>query len=291
MITMEMIKAAKLVYEYFRRDEEGNVDAIQTALDQVDLDIKEGEFIVILGSNGSGKSTLARQMNAMLTPSEGYLWVDGKDVSDSDRTWDVRRSVGMVFQNPDNQIVADLVEEDVGFGPENIGIPTDEIWERVMDSLRSVGMLEYRTHSTNKLSGGEKQRVTIAGVLAMQPKCIVLDEPTAMLDPAGRKEVRAAVQELNQKKGITVLWITHFMEEAIGAARTAEADIFQIRTTKAVQAGCAADYPSGGRTAQRRHTAAKRNPNQAGIAARVTAAGTLRFVVWNERNRIFACRS
>ncbi|MCI9122907.1 MAG: energy-coupling factor transporter ATPase [Eubacterium sp.] len=216
---MEMIKAAKLVYEYFRRDEEGNVDAIQTALDQVDLDIKEGEFIVILGSNGSGKSTLARQMNAMLTPSEGYLWVDGKDVSDSDRTWDVRRSVGMVFQNPDNQIVADLVEEDVGFGPENIGIPTDEIWERVMDSLRSVGMLEYRTHSTNKLSGGEKQRVTIAGVLAMQPKCIVLDEPTAMLDPAGRKEVRAAVQELNQKKGITVLWITHFMEEAIGADR------------------------------------------------------------------------
>lgn len=219
MITMEMIKAAKLVYEYFRRDEEGNVDAIQTALDQVDLDIKEGEFIVILGSNGSGKSTLARQMNAMLTPSEGYLWVDGKDVSDSDRTWDVRRSVGMVFQNPDNQIVADLVEEDVGFGPENIGIPSDEIWERVMDSLRSVGMLEYRTHSTNKLSGGEKQRVTIAGVLAMQPKCIVLDEPTAMLDPAGRKEVRAAVQELNQKKGITVLWITHFMEEAIGADR------------------------------------------------------------------------
>ncbi len=219
MIAMEMIKAAKLVYEYFRRDEEGNVDAIQTALDQVDLDIKEGEFIVILGSNGSGKSTLARQMNAMLTPSEGYLWVDGKDVSDPDRTWEVRRSVGMVFQNPDNQIVADLVEEDVGFGPENIGIPTDEIWERVMDSLRSVGMLEYRTHSTNKLSGGEKQRVTIAGVLAMQPKCIVLDEPTAMLDPAGRKEVRAAVQELNQKKGITVLWITHFMEEAIGADR------------------------------------------------------------------------
>jgi len=219
VITMEMIKAAKLVYEYFRRDEEGNVDAIQTALDQVDLDIKEGEFIVILGSNGSGKSTLARQMNAMLTPSEGYLWVDGKDVSDSDRTWDVRRSVGMVFQNPDNQIVADLVEEYFGFGPENIGIPTDEIWERVMDSLRSVGMLEYRTHSTNKLSGGEKQRVTIAGVLAMQPKCIVLDEPTAMLDPAGRKEVRAAVQELNQKKGITVLWITHFMEEAIGADR------------------------------------------------------------------------
>lgn len=219
MIAMEMIKAAKLVYEYFRRDEEGNVDAIQTALDQVDLDIKEGEFIVILGSNGSGKSTLARQMNAMLTPSEGYLWVDGKDVSDPDRTWEVRRSVGMVFQNPDNQIVADLVEEDVGFGPENIGIPTDEIWERVMDSLRSVGMLEYRAHSTNKLSGGEKQRVTIAGVLAMQPKCIVLDEPTAMLDPAGRKEVRAAVQELNQKKGITVLWITHFMEEAIGADR------------------------------------------------------------------------
>lgn len=219
MTTMDMIKAAKLVYEYFRRDEEGNVDSIQTALDQVDLDIKEGEFIVILGSNGSGKSTLARQMNAILTPSEGYLWVDGKDVSDPDRIWDVRRSVGMVFQNPDNQIVADVVEEDVGFGPENIGVPTDEIWERVMDSLRSAGMLEYRTHSTNKLSGGEKQRVTIAGILAMQPKCIVLDEPTAMLDPVGRKEVRAAVQELNQKKGITVLWITHFMEEAIGADR------------------------------------------------------------------------
>lgn len=219
MVGMDIIKAVKLVYEYIRRDEEGNVESIQTALDEVDLDIQEGEFIAILGHNGSGKSTLAKHINALLTPSEGSLWVDGKDASDHENVWDVRQSAGMVFQNPDNQIVASVVEEDVGFGPENLGVPTDEIWTRVVDSLKSVGMLKYQKHSPNKLSGGQKQRVAIAGVVAMQPKCIVLDEPTAMLDPAGRADVLRTVHELNQKKGITVILITHYMEEAVGADR------------------------------------------------------------------------
>lgn len=214
-----MIKAVKLVHEYIRRDEEGNVEAIQTALDQVDLDIQEGEFIAVLGHNGSGKSTLAKHINAILAPSEGFLWVDGKDVSDDAKIWEIRQSAGMVFQNPDNQIVASVVEEDVGFGPENIGVPTDEIWTRVLDSLQAVGMLQYRKHSPNKLSGGQKQRVAIAGVVAMQPKCIVLDEPTAMLDPVGRADVLRTVQELNRKKGVTIIWITHYMEEVIEADR------------------------------------------------------------------------
>ncbi len=212
MIDFGMIKAVKLVHEYIRRDEEGNVDSIQTALDHIDLDIKAGEFIAILGHNGSGKSTLAKHINAILTPSEGSLWVDGKDTGDDDCIWDVRQSAGMVFQNPDNQIIASVVEEDVGFGPENIGIETDEIWSRVLESLKAVGMLKYRKHSPNKLSGGQKQRVAIAGVLAMQPKCIVLDEPTAMLDPLGRADVLRTVHELIRKKGVTILLITHYME-------------------------------------------------------------------------------
>lgn len=216
---MDIIKAVKLVHEYIRRDEEGNVESIQTALDQVDLSIQEGEFIAVLGHNGSGKSTLARHINALLAPSEGSLWVDGKDVSDDANVWDVRQSAGMVFQNPENQIVASVVEEDVGFGPENIGVPTEEIWTRVWDSLKSVGMLKYQKHSPNKLSGGQKQRVAIAGVVAMQPKCIVLDEPTAMLDPAGRADVLRTVHELNQAKGVTIVLITHYMEEVVDADR------------------------------------------------------------------------
>lgn len=216
---MDIIKAVKLVHEYIRRDEEGNVESIQTALDQVDLDIRAGEFIAILGHNGSGKSTLAKHLNAILTPAEGALWVDGKDVSDRELVWDIRQSAGMVFQNPDNQIVASVVEEDAGFGPENIGVPTDEIWERVNESLKSVGMLKYRKHSPNRLSGGQKQRVAIAGVVAMQPKCIVLDEPTAMLDPLGRNDVLKTVHELNRTKGVTIILITHYMEEVIHADR------------------------------------------------------------------------
>lgn len=216
---MGIIKARKLVHEYIRRDDEGNVESIETALDKVDLDVQAGEFIAILGHNGSGKSTLAKHINAILEPSEGSLWVDGFDVSEDDNIWEVRQRAGMVFQNPDNQIIASVVEEDVGFGPENIGVPTDEIWQRVEESLKAVGMLKYRKHSPNKLSGGQKQRVAIAGVMAMQPKCIVLDEPTAMLDPNGRKEVLRAVHELNKKKGVTILLITHYMEEVVDADR------------------------------------------------------------------------
>ena len=216
---MGIIKAKQLVHEYIRRDEEGNVESIQTALDHVDLDIKQGEFIAILGHNGSGKSTLAKHINALLTPSEGSLWVDGMDVTEEKNILPVRQTAGMVFQNPDNQIIASVVEEDVGFGPENIGVPTDEIWQRVEESLKAVGMLKYRHHSPNKLSGGQKQRVAIAGVVAMQPKCIVLDEPTAMLDPNGRKEVIRTAHELNEKKGVTVILITHYMEEVVDADR------------------------------------------------------------------------
>lgn len=216
MATM-MVKARQLVHEYIRRDEEGNPVATQTALDHVDIDIEPGSFVAILGHNGSGKSTLAKHLNVLLNPTEGTLWVDGKDTSDLDNLWKIRQNTGMVFQNPDNQIIGSIVEEDVGFGPENIGVPTDDIWQRVEDSLRSVGMLKYRSHSPNKLSGGQKQRVAIAGVVAMQPKCIVLDEPTAMLDPNGRKEVLRTVHELNQKKGVTIILITHYMEEVTDA--------------------------------------------------------------------------
>lgn len=216
---MGIIKAKQLVHEYIRRDEEGNVESIQTALDHVDLDVEPGQFIAILGHNGSGKSTLAKHINALLMPTEGSLWVNGMDVSEERNVLPVRRTAGMVFQNPDNQIIASVVEEDVGFGPENIGVPTEEIWQRVEESLKSVGMLEYRTHSPNKLSGGQKQRVAIAGVVAMQPKCIVFDEPTAMLDPNGRKEVIRTAHELNRKKGVTVILITHYMEEVVEADR------------------------------------------------------------------------
>ncbi len=214
---MGIIKASKVVHEYIRRDEEGNVESIQTALDHVDLDVKAGDFIAVLGHNGSGKSTLAKHINALLAPSEGALWIDGKDSSVFENLYEIRRTAGMVFQNPDNQIIASVVEEDVGFGPENMGVATEEIWKRAKESLKSVGMLKYRKHSPNRLSGGQKQRVAIAGVMAMEPKCIVLDEPTAMLDPNGRKEVLRAVHELNKKKGVTILLITHYMEEVVGA--------------------------------------------------------------------------
>ena len=214
---MGIIKAKQLVHEYIRRDEEGNVESIQTALDHINLDVQPGQFIAILGHNGSGKSTLAKHINALLAPTEGSLWVDGKDVTQEENILPMRKTAGMVFQNPDNQIIASVVEEDVGFGPENIGVPTDEIWQRVEESLKSVGMLQYRHHSPNKLSGGQKQRVAIAGVMAMEPKCIVLDEPTAMLDPNGRKEVLHAAHELNRKKGVTILLITHYMEEVVDA--------------------------------------------------------------------------
>nr|WP_300768542.1 energy-coupling factor transporter ATPase [uncultured Acetatifactor sp.] len=216
---MGIIRTKNLVYEYVRRDEEGNVEGFTTAVDKVDLDVQPGEFIAILGHNGSGKSTLAKHINAILNPTEGSVWVDGMDTSEEGHIWDIRQRAGMVFQNPDNQIIGQVVEEDVGFGPENMGVPTKEIWERVEESLKAVGMYEYRRHSPNKLSGGQKQRVSIAGVLAMHPKCIVLDEPTAMLDPKGRREVIRAVRALNEVEGITVVLITHYMEETIHADR------------------------------------------------------------------------
>ncbi|MCM1388665.1 MAG: energy-coupling factor transporter ATPase [Bacillus sp. (in: Bacteria)] len=214
---MGIIKTDKLVFEYIRRDEEGNVEGITRAVDEVDLDVKQGDFVAILGHNGSGKSTLAKHINAILYPTEGTVWVDGMDTSEEKHLWDIRQNAGMVFQNPDNQIIGQVVEEDVGFGPENMGVPTAEIWERVKESLKAVGMYEYRKHSPNKLSGGQKQRVSIAGVIAMHPKCIILDEPTAMLDPNGRKEVIRAARALNDAEGITIVLITHYMEEIIHA--------------------------------------------------------------------------
>ncbi|WP_342999589.1 energy-coupling factor transporter ATPase [Coprococcus comes] len=214
---MKMIKTDKLVFEYAKRDEEGNIIGKSCAIDEVSLDIEPGQFIAILGHNGSGKSTLAKHMNALLVPSDGTMWVDGMDTKEDEHLWDVRQSAGMVFQNPDNQIIGTVVEEDVGFGPENLGVPTEEIWQRVEDSLKAVGMIEYRHHSPNKLSGGQKQRVAIAGVMAMRPKCIVLDEPTAMLDPNGRKEVLRSVMELRKREHITVILITHYMEEVVDA--------------------------------------------------------------------------
>ena len=219
VIDMGLIKVRDLVFEYIRRDEEGNVEGITTAVDQVNLDIEQGDFVAILGHNGSGKSTLAKHLNAILYPTEGTVWVDGKDTQDDEYIWEIRQTAGMVFQNPDNQIIGQIVEEDVGFGPENMGIPTKEIWERVDESLKAVGMNEFRHYSPNKLSGGQKQRVSIAGVIAMHPKCIVLDEPTAMLDPKGRKEVIRAVRALNDVENITIILITHYMEEVIYADR------------------------------------------------------------------------
>ena len=214
---MNIIKAVKLAYEYKRYGEDGQVEETLRAVDGVDLDVKKGDFVAILGHNGSGKSTLAKQINALLVPTEGTLYVDGMDTKDPEKVWDIRQSAGMVFQNPDNQIIGSVVDEDVGFGPENMGIPTKEIWERVEESLRSVGMWEYRHSSPNELSGGQKQRVAIAGVVAMHPKCIVLDEPTAMLDPVGRKDVIRTVRALNMVEDVTVILITHYMEEVIYA--------------------------------------------------------------------------
>lgn len=214
---MGMIRAEKLVFEYDKRDEEGNVIGSHRAIDGVDIDVPQGSFVAILGHNGSGKSTLAKHMNAILVPTGGTMWVDGRDTKDPNELWNIRQSAGMVFQNPDNQIIGTVVEEEVGFGPENLGVPTNEIWKRVENSLRAVGMLERRKDSPNKLSGGQKQRVAIAGVIAMEPKCIVLDEPTAMLDPNGRKEVIEAVEQLRKEKNVTVILITHYMEEVIDA--------------------------------------------------------------------------
>ena len=214
---MSMVKTDKLVFEYEKRDDEGNVIGTQRAIDEVDIQIEKGRFIAILGHNGSGKSTFAKHINALLVPGGGTMWVGGRDTKDEDELWNIRQSAGMVFQNPDNQIIASVVEEDVGFGPENIGVPTEEIWTRVNQSLEAVDMVKYRKHSPNKLSGGQKQRVAIAGVVAMEPKCIVFDEPTAMLDPNGRKEVIATAHDLNKKKGVTIILITHYMEEVVDA--------------------------------------------------------------------------
>lgn len=214
---MGIIKAFKLGFDYLKYDEDGNVEAMQRAVNDVNLDIEAGDFVAVLGHNGSGKSTLAKQINALLIPSEGTMWVDDMDTAKEPELWKIRQKAGMVFQNPDNQIIGTVVEEDVGFGPENMGVPTDEIWKRVDDSLKKTGMTAYRYQSPNKLSGGQKQRVAIAGVVAMRPSCIVLDEPTAMLDPNGRKEVLKAVSELNKKENVTVVLITHYMEEVIHA--------------------------------------------------------------------------
>ena len=216
---MGIIKAARLVYEYIRRDEEENIEEVNRAIDGLDVDIEKGGFVAVLGHNGSGKSTFAKHINGLLMPTDGTVWVGDMDTKDEEHIWDVRKTAGMVFQNPDNQIIGNIVEEDVGFGPENIGVPTEEIWKRVEESLKAVGMTAYRLQSPNKLSGGQKQRVAIAGVMAMKPECIVLDEPTAMLDPNGRREVIKTVHELNRAEGITVLLIAHYMEEAIDADR------------------------------------------------------------------------
>lgn len=216
---MGIIKAARLVYEYIRRDEEENIEEVHRAIDGLDVDIEKGGFVAVLGHNGSGKSTFAKHINGLLMPTDGTVWVGDMDTKDEEHIWDVRKTAGMVFQNPDNQIIGNIVEEDVGFGPENIGVPTEEIWKRVEESLKAVGMTAYRLQSPGKLSGGQKQRVAIAGVMAMKPECIILDEPTAMLDPNGRREVIKTIHELNRTEGITVLLITHYMEEAIDADR------------------------------------------------------------------------
>lgn len=214
---MGIIRASKLGFDYFKYDDEGNEEEVSRAIDGVNLDVKAGQFVAILGHNGSGKSTLAKHLNALLVPTEGTLWIDNMDTAKEEDLWKIRQKAGMVFQNPDNQIIATVVEEDVGFGPENLGVPTDDIWRRVDESLEKVGMISYRKHSPNKLSGGQKQRVAIAGVMAMHPQCIILDEPTAMLDPNGRKEVLKAVRELNEQEGVTVILITHYMEEVVFA--------------------------------------------------------------------------
>ena len=225
---MGIVKAKNLTFEYIRRDEEGNVEGITTAVDNVNIDIKAGDFVAVLGHNGSGKSTLAKHFNALVSPTEGTVWVDGMDTKEDDKILDIRQTAGMVFQNPDNQIICTLVEEEEAFGRENIGVPTDEIWQRVADSLQAVGMYSFRKASPNKLSGGQKQRVAIAGIVAMKPKCIILDEPTAMLDPSGRKEVISVLHELNEKENVTIILITHYMEEVIDADRVFVMDAGKI---------------------------------------------------------------
>lgn len=225
---MKMISAEKLVFEYDKRDEEGNVIGKQRAVDNMNIEVKQGEFIAILGHNGSGKSTFAKHLNAILLPSEGTVWINGNDTKDMEKLWEIRQSTGMVFQNPDNQIIGTVVQEDVGFGPENLGVPTQEIWKRVEESLEAVNMLDYREHSPNKLSGGQKQRVAIAGVIAMRSKCIVLDEPTAMLDPIGRKEVLRTVHKLREQENITIILITHYMEEVVDADKVYVMDKGQV---------------------------------------------------------------
>ena len=225
---MGIVKTKDLTFEYIRRDEEGNVEGITTAVDHVNIDLQAGQFIAVLGHNGSGISTLAKHFNALVSPTEGTVWVDGMDTKEDDKILDIRQTAGMVFQNPDNQIICTLVEEEVGFGPENIGVPTDEIWQRVADSLQAVGMYSFRKASPNKLSGGQKQRVAIAGIVAMKPKCIILDEPTAMLDPSGRKEVISVLHELNEKENVTIILITHYMEEVIDADRVFVMDAGKI---------------------------------------------------------------
>lgn len=214
---MSLIETKNVSFDYIKRDAEGNVEGIVRAVNDVTLDVKQGDFVAVLGSNGSGKSTFAKHLNAILSPTEGTVYIDGMNTLDHGSVWDIRQTAGMVFQNPDNQIIGQVVEEDVGFGPENLGIPTPKIWERVEESLKAVGMYAYRKHSPNKLSGGQKQRVSIAGVIAMHPKCIVLDEPTAMLDPTGRHEVIRAIRALNDVEQISVILITHYMEEVIYA--------------------------------------------------------------------------
>lgn len=226
---MKIIKTEKIAYDYIKHDEEGNVEGTIRAIEDINLSIEQGDFIAILGHNGSGKSTLAKHFNAILYPTKGTLWVDGKDTKDEELIWDIRHTTGMVFQNPDNQIIGQIVEEDVGFGPENMGVPTGKIWERVEESLKAVGMYEFRKHSPNKLSGGQKQRVSIAGVIAMHPKCIVLDEPTAMLDPVGRKEVIRVIRALNQVEDVTIILITHYMDEAIYADKVYVMDEGKIK--------------------------------------------------------------
>lgn len=229
---MGIIEVSKLIYEYIRRDEDGNVEGVEKAIDGLSLEVKEGDFIAIIGHNGSGKSTLAKHLNALLLPTDGTVVVNGFDTKDEKNIWSIRQSAGMVFQNPDNQIIASLVEEDVAFGPENIGVPTEEIKERVDMGLKAVGMEAYRHHSPNKLSGGQKQRIAIAGIMAMKPKCIIFDEPTAMLDPVGRKEVIKTAHELNKKEGITVILITHYMNEVTEADK-----VFVMDKGKVVMSG------------------------------------------------------
>lgn len=223
-----MVKAEDVVFEYIRRDEDGNVEEIKRAVDKVSLEIYPGEFIAILGHNGSGKSTFAKHLNGLLLPTEGSLYIDGKDTKDKDKLWEIRQNTGMVFQNPDNQLISNVVEEEVGFGPENLGVPTKQIWERVERCLKAVGMFSYRRKSPNRLSGGQKQRVAIAGVMAMKTKCIVLDEPTAMLDPVARKEVLETIHRLNKEENITVILITHYMEEVVDADRIFVMDQGQV---------------------------------------------------------------